>query len=140
MAKTIKLDIVTPEKITFSDDVDSVVIPGAMGKLGVLPGHMPLITALKAGALRYTTNGQQQLLAVSGGFAQIDSEKIVVLAETAEMAEEIDIARAKNKIAEKDASLKQISDMNPEDVEILRASLIKEIVRLKVADRLKNRL
>jgi F-type H+-transporting ATPase subunit epsilon len=138
MPKTIQLDIVTPEKVTFSAAVESVSLPGEMGELGVLPGHMPLVTVLKAGELRFTLAGEVQYLAVSGGYAEINPKKVVVLAETAEMAGEIDESRAQMDAQAKGQKLKG-QKLSNEEMNRIRASMIKELVRMKVAMKRKKR-
>jgi F-type H+-transporting ATPase subunit epsilon len=134
MAKTLHLDIVTPEKPTASLDVEEVSLPAAEGEMGVLPGHMPYVTALRAGELRYHKDGKVELLAISGGFAEVRGDSVLVLAETAEMAAEIDVKRAEAKITEKSQAIKAQA-MNPADIDRMRAELLKEIVRMKVADK-----
>jgi len=100
------LDIVTPEKKVFSDTVENVYLPGADGEMGVLPMHAGLVTALKAGELRYLHNGQVVTMAIGSGFAEVTQEKVIVLTDMALGKAEIDeeesekaIARAKEKLA-----------------------------------------
>lgn len=102
---SIHLDIVTPEKKVFSDEVENVYLPGADGEMGVLPMHAGLVTALQAGELRYLHNGQVVTLAIGSGFAEVTQEKVVVLTDMALGENEIDeeeaekaIARAKEKL------------------------------------------
>lgn len=95
MANKIKLEIITPEKLALREDVDEVVLPGLTGELGVLPDHEPLITQLKTGVLTYRQGGAQSKLHVSGGFAEVLGDKVSVLADVAEKADEIDTERAK---------------------------------------------
>jgi F-type H+-transporting ATPase subunit epsilon len=90
----IDLEIVTPGRLVASETVDEVVLPGAEGYLGVLPGHAPLLTGLGAGEISYRSGGRVRYLAVSGGFAEVLRHRVSVLAETCERAEEIDVARA----------------------------------------------
>lgn len=137
MAKTFQLDIVTPEKVTFSEQVEFVALPGSEGELGVLPGHMNLVVELKAGELRITREGKVEHLAVSGGFAQITGSKVIVLAETAEMAQEIDLARAQLQAEAKAVKIK--SGLKPDDLVRAQAGLLKELARLKVAERMRRR-
>ena len=85
------LEIVTPEAKVYSDTIDSVVIPTVEGEIGVLPGHIPLLTQVEHGELHVLKNGTTSLLAVSGGFAQIDGDKVRVLAEHAITEEKIDV-------------------------------------------------
>ncbi len=138
MAKTFQLEIVTPEKTALSAPVESVVLPGSEGDLGVLPGHMPLVTALKAGELHFVRDGQPQFLALSGGFAQVTPSKVVVLAETAEMASEIDVHRAQMEAAAKGQKLKG-GNLDPDQLAKVQASLMKELVRMRVAEKAKRR-
>jgi F-type H+-transporting ATPase subunit epsilon len=94
MAETIELEIVTPEKQVVRDQVDEIQIPGKAGFLGVLPGHAPLITELAVGEISYRKGGQTTYLSVAWGFAEVLPNKVTILAETAERAEDIDVARA----------------------------------------------
>jgi F-type H+-transporting ATPase subunit epsilon len=91
---TIKLDIVTAERVVFSDDVDMVVAPGQDGEMGILPHHAPLMTTLNAGQLIVRKDSEESVMAIGGGFMEVLPDRIIVLADTAERAEEIDIARA----------------------------------------------
>ena len=95
MAETIELEIVTPEKQVVRDQVDEIQIPGKAGFLGVLPGHAPLITELAVGEISYRKGGQTTYLSVAWGFAEVLPNKVTILAETAERAEDIDVAREK---------------------------------------------
>ncbi len=94
MADTLQLEIVTPERLVEKDTVSEVQIPGKDGYLGVLPGHAPLITELGVGEIRYRGDGMEYRLAVAWGFAEVLPNKVTILAETAERANEIDLARA----------------------------------------------
>ena len=95
MADSIQLVVVTPERQILKETVSEVSLPGADGYLGVLPGHAPLITELGVGELTYrSTSGQNGLLAVMSGFAEVLPDRVSVLAETAEFAQDIDLARA----------------------------------------------
>ena len=95
MANTIQLDVVTPERLVVAKKVEMVVAPGAEGEFGVLAGHIPFLSTLRSGELRYTAGGQVNYLAVTGGFAEVGPDKVTVLADSAEEAREIDIDRAK---------------------------------------------
>jgi F-type H+-transporting ATPase subunit epsilon len=134
--ETIRLEIVTPDGITFSDDVDACVLPGIEGSFGVLPGHAPFMTVLGAGEAKYTRAGRTEYLALSGGFAQVDPEKVTVLAETAELASQIDLERAKAKAEAKGQELKG-TRLAPDQAAMVQAALLKELIRMKVAG--KNR-
>ncbi|MBM3944094.1 MAG: F0F1 ATP synthase subunit epsilon [SAR202 cluster bacterium] len=91
---TFKLEIVTAERLVYSEDVSSLVAPGADGELGILPNHAPLLTLLKPGEMRVRKEGEETLMAVSGGFMEVMGNKVTILADTAERDEEIDLARA----------------------------------------------
>ena len=91
-AMTLRLEIVTPERLVYADDVDAVVCPGIEGELGVLPHHAPLLTTLGVGELRIRKGGEEDYFAIVGGFLQVRPDKVVVMAETADMASEIDLA------------------------------------------------
>ncbi len=99
----LRLEIVTPEKRVLDADVDSVTLPTATGEAGILPNHAPLISALKPGLLTYSAKGSSEKLAVSGGFVEVNSNNVTVLADTAETADEIDLeaARSDREVAEK---------------------------------------
>lgn len=91
---TMRLDIVTAEKLVYSDEVSSVVAPGAEGQLGILPNHAPLLTSLKPGELKVSKEGEETNIAVSGGFLEVLKNVVTILADTAERAEDIDVERA----------------------------------------------
>jgi F-type H+-transporting ATPase subunit epsilon len=136
MAST-RLDIVTAEGAVYSDDVDMVVAPGVEGQLGILPHHTPLMTMLQPGELRVRKGGEELSLAVSGGFLEVRPDRIIVLADTAERVEEIDVARAEEA---KRRAQERLSHRTPEvDVTRAEASLRKALLRLGVAKRRKRR-
>ena len=94
MAEKIKLDVVTPTRTIISEEVDEVTAPGADGEFGVLPGHAPFLTTLKAGELSYRKGSEKRFVSIIWGFADVHGDKMIVLAERAETAEEIDVDRA----------------------------------------------
>ena len=134
MAKTFHLEIVTPDGPTYKGEVESLVVPAWEGQLGVLPGHEAQVAVMKPGALRYSAEGQDQWLAISGGFVQIEPTQVVVLAETAEMATAIDTARAKSAAGSKQQVITQ-GGMSEDQVAKMQASLMKELVRMRVAEK-----
>ena len=89
-----RLDIITAEKLVYSDEVSSVVAPGSAGQLGILPNHAPLLTSLKPGELKGLKEGEESNIAVSGGFLEVLQNVVTILADTAERAEDIDFERA----------------------------------------------
>ena len=128
-----RLDIVTAEKLVYSDEVSSVVAPGSAGQLGILPNHAPLLTSLKAGELRVLKGGEETDIALSGGFLEVLQNVVTVLADTAERAEDIDLERA-------EASLKRAQDKvnsSDSDLDLERAiqSLKRSQARVYVSKR-----
>ena len=135
---TIKLDIVTAERAVYSEDVDMVIAPGVLGQLGILPHHAPLMTMLEPGELIVRKGSDEFGLVVSGGFLEVRPDRVIVLADTAERAEEIDIARAEEakRRAEKDLAEKDVPGVDAAGAE---AALRRSLIRLKVARRRKKR-
>ena len=129
----LELQIVTPERLVLAEPVDEVVLPGSEGYLGVLPGHAPLLTALGVGEVEYRVAGKKHFLAVAGGFAEVLRDRVIVLAETAERPEEIDLERAKEARQRAEAILRG----NPAEVEFEQAqqSFRKALIRLQVHER-----
>src|SRR6266704_1714865 len=122
--KTMKLEIITPDGVTLNDDVEAVVLPGVDGLFGVLPGHAPFMSVLGPGEAKYSKEGKTEYLALSGGFAQVDPHQVSVLAETAELAAQIDVERAKAKAQTRELELKT-GALSREDITRIEASLIK---------------
>jgi len=106
MANTFQLEIVTPEKLVVRDSAEEVQIPGLNGYLGILPGHAPLITELGAGEISYCSGGQSHRFALAWGFAEVLPDRVTVLAETVERADEIDVTRARQALSKAEESLK----------------------------------
>lgn len=128
MAK-LRVELVTAERRVLSQDADFVLAPGADGDLGVLPRHIPLLTTLKTGEVMVRNDGQEQYLFVAGGFLEVLPDKVVILADVAERAEDIDEARAEE--ARKRAE--ELLQHEPENVEAA-AILEREVLRLRVAE------
>ncbi len=129
------LQVIALDGITYEDDVDLVVLPGIDGQLGVLPRHAPIVTALQAGEILARKAGEEVSMLVSGGFAQVSPEAVVVLADAAERAEEIDVERAQ---AARDRAQERMSDrsaITETDAARAAASLARSLMRLKVAER-----
>ena len=93
--KELLLEVVTPDRLVLSTEAEVVVCPGVEGQFGVLPGHIPFLSALEIGEMYFKTGGKTEYLAVSGGFAEVTGEKVTIVAESAEMGREIDVERAK---------------------------------------------
>jgi F-type H+-transporting ATPase subunit epsilon len=130
---TTRLEIVTAERVVFSDEVDEVVAPGVEGQLGILPHHAPLMTMLQPGELWVKKGGEEFSLAISGGFLEVRPDRVIVLADAAERAEEIDIARAE---AAKRRAEERLKHPTPEiDMARAEAALRRSLARLKVVER-----
>lgn len=114
------LEIVTPESRVFSDTVDTVVIPTVEGEIGVLPGHIPLVTKVNDGELRVIKGNTTQFLAVSGGFAQVASDKVSVLAEHACSEDKIDEKAVEEAMKRAEQQLHDAKDMDPNQFEHLQ--------------------
>jgi len=131
----IRLDIVTIERQVFSEDVDMVVAPGTEGVLGILPHHAPLMTALKPGELVVKRRGApDQAIAIGGGFMEVRPDKVTVLADSAERADEIDMARAEESRKRAEQLLKE-KPADAEQFAAIEMALRRAEVRIKVARR-----
>jgi F-type H+-transporting ATPase subunit epsilon len=133
----VRLDIVTAERVVYSEEVDILVAPGVLGQLGILPHHAPLMTTLEPGELRVRKGGEEYSLAISGGFLEVRPDRIIVLADAAERADEIDIARAE---AAKERAQQRLAHPTPEiDLARAEAALRRSLARLKVAEKRRRR-
>jgi F-type H+-transporting ATPase subunit epsilon len=128
----LQLNIVSPDRLLVRDAVTGVTVPGKGGYIGVLPGHAPLLTELVPGELSYTREGAKHFLCVNWGFAEVLPDRVIVLVQSAERAEEIDVQRAQKAKERAEDRLKRFSD--PEiDMERARESLRRAIARLEAA-------
>ena len=131
------LEIVTPDRAIVHEQVDEIEIPGAEGYLGVLPGHTPLLTTLQVGQLWCRKGGERFYLSIAFGFAEVLPDRVTILAQIAERAEEIDISRAE---AEKHRAEDRLSTRASDvDLEYARVSMLKALVRLQVAAKARTR-
>ncbi|HEV2961808.1 MAG TPA: F0F1 ATP synthase subunit epsilon [Candidatus Angelobacter sp.] len=137
MAETIQLEIVTPERLVVNETAEEVQIPGKSGYLGILPGHAPLITELAIGEIAYRIGAQLKRLAVAWGFAEVLPNKVTILAETAERAEEIDVKRAQSKRQQAEEELRKAGASGNPDAE---AALARANARLEVARKMNAQL
>jgi F-type H+-transporting ATPase subunit epsilon len=129
----LKLTVTTPERLALERDVDFVALPAAKGEMGVLPGHIPYLTQLTPGALRYVDGSTSEVFAISGGFAEVKRESVSVFAETAEMSEEIDSERARQALEKAKADSKR-RDLDPMTLFQAEAAARRAAVRLRVAE------
>lgn len=128
------LEIVTPERRAYSDEVDMVLVPGIDGEMGILPHHTPLVSLLGVGELKIRKGGDEESFAIAGGFMQVRPDKVVIMAETAEIDSEIDLERAQRARAEAQKALES-GYVEGADLSAARAELQRALVRIRVAER-----
>jgi F-type H+-transporting ATPase subunit epsilon len=128
------LEIVTPERLAYSGEVDSVQVPGIEGELGILPHHAPLVSMLGIGELRMRKGGNEESFAIAGGFVQVRPDKVVIMAETADLASEIDLERAQEARREAERALEG-GTREEADLARARAALQTALLRIRVAER-----
>jgi F-type H+-transporting ATPase subunit epsilon len=130
---TLRLEIITAERQVFSDDVNVVIAPGIEGELGILPHHAPLMTMLKPGELLIRKDSEEMYLAVSGGFLELRPDKVIILADACERAEEIDITRAEEAKRRAEERIKT----HPQGLDVARAqaALLRSLIRIRIAEK-----
>ncbi len=133
----LQLEIVSPERRAYTDEVDEVILPGIDGQLGILPHHTRMITALGTGELRIKKGGTEQSLLISGGFVEVRPDKVIVMADLAEHSDEIDEARAAEARKRAEAELESARD--PVDIARVRAALQTALMRERIATRRRSR-
>ena len=136
--KKLNFEITTPERTVYSDQVDEVILPTPQGEIGILPHHIPLVSILSAGEIRIKKGNEIIHMATSGGFIEIQPNKVVALADTAERAEEIDEVKAEEAKKKAQELLKE-KRVDAKEFATLTAKIEKELARLKVAKRRKRR-
>jgi len=129
--RNISVEIVTPDRVVFNEPGEFVVVPGIEGYLGVLPMHAPIVSGLNIGVLKVITGGKENKLAISGGFMEVNNNKVVILADTAERSNEIDVERAKKARERAENRMTNLA----KDTDIVRAELAlrKALARLKAS-------
>ena len=135
--KKLLLDVVTPDHLLLSKEVDYVSAPGSEGDFGVLPGHCHFLTTLRIGELEYRIGEQKEYMSVLWGFADVTPSKVTILAEVAEKAEDIDVERSQAAVAKAEERLERGG--LPSEVEEARVSLEKARLRKKIAERYQQR-
>jgi F-type H+-transporting ATPase subunit epsilon len=128
------LEIVTPEREAYADEVDAVVCPGIEGEFGVLPHHAPLLSTLGVGELRIRKGADEEYFAIAGGFVQVRPDKVVVMAELADLASEIDLEAAEEARSEAQRAIQQGFE-EPADLARARAAMERALLRIRVAER-----
>lgn len=134
MAERLTLELTTPTRLVVSAEVDEVVAPGSLGYFGVLPGHAPLLATLGIGEVTYRIGRDEHHVAVSGGFAEVRNDKVIILADSAETPADIDRTRAERA---RDRAEGRLSGRNQEEIDYARAAaaLARAVTRLQVAGR-----
>lgn len=139
MSLRIKFKIVTPERTVFESEINQATLPVADGEVTILPNHRSYIAALKAGEIILKKDGEEIVMATSGGFIEFNQNNLVVLADTAERAEEIDMKRAEEAKARAEEAMKQRISMDDAEFARVAAAIEKEMARLKVAKKHRTR-
>ena len=133
MAATLKLEIVTPEAVTYSEDVDMVTLPGVEGEMGIFPMHVPLMTQIVPGEVSVRKNGQDFFLAVGEGFVEVTGSRVAILTDMAIKATDIDEAKAEE--ARKRAEARLSEKLTDEEFAQVNAALLHSLAQLKVKRR-----
>jgi F-type H+-transporting ATPase subunit epsilon len=128
------LELATPTRMVVAETVDEVVVPGSEGYFGVLPGHAPLLATLGIGELTYRIGREERHVAIAGGFAEVRNDKVILLADTAELPQDIDRARAERA---RDRAEQRLSGRSQDELDYARAgaALARALTRLQVAGR-----
>jgi F-type H+-transporting ATPase subunit epsilon len=131
---SLSVEIITPERVVVSDEAEMVEAKGSLGEFGIMPGHIRYLTSIEIGEIRYTKDGNTRYLATSGGFAEVFDDKVTLLVDTAEFAEEIDVDRAKRAKDRAGTNLKDVSG-EEEDYRRYELALMRAIARIGVAEK-----
>lgn len=134
----INFKIATPERVVYEDEVDQITLPTKMGEITVLPNHLPLVSSLLAGEILIKKDNEEIPMAVAGGFVELSNNKMVILADNAERAEDIDEARAEEARQKVKTLLEQKRDAAEVDYTALAAKMERELARLRVAKKYRN--
>jgi F-type H+-transporting ATPase subunit epsilon len=134
VAERLTLELATPTRMVVAETVDEVVVPGSEGYFGVLPGHAPLLATLGIGELTYRSGREERHVAVSGGFAEVRNDKVIVLADTAELPQDIDRGRAERA---RDRAEQRLSGRSQDEIDYARAAaaLARALTRIQVFGR-----
>lgn len=128
LPEKIHLEIVTPQRRVLEKDVDEVILPGAEGSFGVRPGHAPLLAGLSPGVAVSRVGGSEEVMAISSGYAEVQPDRVIVLAETCEKAGEIDVDRARNKLQQLEKEVVETAEADPD---LMRFRMLKHLARLQ---------
>ena len=125
------LEIVTPQGLVFSEEIDEVTATGSEGEFGVLPGHVPFVTTLKIGMLTCKTGNDMKIFFVNGGYAEVGSDKVMILADSAEKSDEIDVERAKAAMKRAEERLRKAEEI---DFKRAEAAVERAVTRMQIAE------
>lgn len=137
MANTLKLEIVTPEGVTCSEDVEMVTLPGVEGEMGIFPAHVPLMTQITPGEIIVRKNGEENYLAVGEGFVEITGDRVSIMTDMAARADDIDEARVEE--ARKRAEARLSEKLSDEELAAVQATLVRVAAQLQVKRHSKHR-
>ncbi len=135
----IRCEIVSQDRIVFEDDVDMVILPGAMGEMGILPGHAPLLSSLKMGVIRVKRGDQEEVFTATGGFVEVQPDIVTVMADAAENIDEIDEERAQKAMERAEKLLEEYSGADTENYLQIQAALRRSNLRLKAVSQFRKR-
>jgi F-type H+-transporting ATPase subunit epsilon len=135
----LQCDIITQERIVFSDMVDSVNLPGTDGRMGILPNHSPLLSTLDFGEIMVRKSGREEYFAIGGGFVEVQPDHVIVLADSAEQADEIDVERAERARQEAERVMREGVPDDPDRLAQIQASLMRAQIRIDVGRRRRQR-
>lgn len=129
------LEVVTPEKVVVSQEIETVTAPGSLGEFGILEGHIPFLSGILPGEIRFTSDNKTEYLAVSTGFSEVSDDKVSILVDTAEKGYNIDVERAKKSMERAGERLKKAQE--DKDIDFIRAeaALRRAIVRINIAEK-----
>ncbi len=136
----LNLEIVTPDRSLLHEEVDEVVVPGSEGELGILPGHTPLLGTLKVGELWYRQGREKHYVAIAFGFVEVLPERVTILAQIAERAQDIDVARAERAKRRAEEHIAKVAGTPDLDFEHARIAMMKSLIRLQVASRARDKV
>ena len=135
----IRCEIVSQDRMVFQGDADIVILPGAMGEMGILPGHAPLLSSLKLGVIRVKHGSKEDVFTVTGGFVEVQPDIVTVMADAAENVEEIHVERAKKAMQRAEKLLEEYKDTDAENYLRIQAALRRSDLRLKTVDQYRRR-
>lgn len=135
----IRCEIVSQDRLVYEGDADIVMVPGALGEMGILPGHAPLLSSLEMGVIRVKTEDKEEVFTVTGGFIEVQPDIVTVMADAAENVEDIDVTRAEKAMERASKLLDEFSATDPENYIRIQSALRRSSLRLKSAQQYRKR-